>query len=119
MLLRVETVGSVAVVTLMDTKLDASNQDDFNREIDPVLERTSKIVLDLGRVDFVDSSGCNALLRTVSKLRPVGGVLKVCASRPRVRDTFNLVGLHRTCDLEESVAAGLTAFGEARPEAQA
>src|SRR5687768_341976 len=101
MLLRVEMVGPVAVLTLMDSKLDATNQEDFNREVDPVLAQTSRILLDLHKVEFVDSSGCNALLRTVGKLRPQDGLLGVCNSRPRVHDTFTLVGLHRTCDLFE------------------
>ncbi len=112
MLLRIEMVGAVALLTLMDNKLDASNQEEFNREVDPVLAQTSKIVLDLHLVEFVDSSGCNSLLRTVSKLRPSGQVLTLCASRTRVRETFNLVGLHRTCELYETVAEGLKSFGE-------
>jgi len=38
MLLRVELVGTAAVLTMMDNKLDATNQDDFLAEIKPGYE---------------------------------------------------------------------------------
>lgn len=111
MLIRAEKVGAVTVLTLMDTKLDAANHDDFMGEVDAHLVVNARLVLDLHKVDFVDSTGCNALLRMVAKLRDVHGQLKVCAATPRVHDTFMLVGLHRTCDLYPTVAAGLAAYG--------
>jgi stage II sporulation protein AA (anti-sigma F factor antagonist) len=111
MLLRVEKVGTVTLLTMTDTKLDAANHDDFMREAEPALVAGAQVILDLHKVEFVDSTGCNVLLRMVSKLRPLNGQLKVCAARPRVHDTFTLVGLHRTTDLYPTVAAGLAAFG--------
>jgi len=97
-------------MTMMDTKLDATNQDDFLRELDPVLQKTARLVLDLERVDFVDSTGCSTLLKTVALVRGQKGDLKICASRPRIHDTFTLVGLHRTCDLFATVAEGVAAY---------
>jgi anti-anti-sigma factor len=115
MLLRVEEAGTIIVLTIMDNKLDASSQEEFNRELDPILARSTRILLDLGKVEFVDSSGCNLLIRMVSKLRLKDGQLKVGGLRPRVRDTFQLVGLQRTCDLYDTVEEAREAFeGPAR-----
>jgi anti-anti-sigma factor len=111
MLLRVEMVGTVAVLTLTDTKLDATNLEDFVTEVDPVIKQSPRLLLDLHKVEFVDSTGCSAILQTVAKLRPINGQLVLCAAKPRIHDTFTLVGLHRTCDMYGTVDEGLKAFG--------
>jgi anti-anti-sigma factor len=38
-------------------ELDASNAAEFKREVSPILEATTKLVFDLSRLRFVDSSG--------------------------------------------------------------
>jgi anti-sigma B factor antagonist len=116
MLLRVEEVGTTVVLTIMDNKLDASSHDEFNREVTPILARSTQIVLDFDKVEFVDSSGCNLLIRLVTKLRLQNGQLKIGGLRPRIRDTFHLVGLQRTCDLYDTVEEAVKAFEESARE---
>ena len=66
--LTVDKVDDVAVVTVNLDEFDAGNADDFKQEIAPVLQTCSRVVLDLNRVRFVDSSGCGAILSVLKNV---------------------------------------------------
>jgi anti-sigma B factor antagonist len=109
MRLTVDMVGNVAVVAVNVDSFDASNSNDFKQEIAPVLEQNSRLVLDLGQVQFVDSSGCAAILSCLKQLTAVQGDVKLCQVNKPVRSVFDLIRLHRICDIfgtrEEAVQA--------------
>ena len=58
----VEKVGDVTIVAVNVEELDAGQVDDFRRALAPVLQNCRQLVLDLDRVQFVDSRGCGAIL---------------------------------------------------------
>jgi anti-sigma B factor antagonist len=105
----VEKVGDVAVVTLNVEQLDASNAEDFKRHMAPVFQDTRKVVLDLSRVQFVDSRGCGAILSCLKSASALGGDLRLCNVSKSVRTVFELIRLHRICEIlntrEQAVAA--------------
>lgn len=109
MQLTVETITNVAIVTPNLREFDASNAEDFKRQIAPILQTNPHLVLDLSKVDFIDSSGCGAILSCLKSLAAVGGDLKLCQVGPRVRRTFELIRLHKICEIymtrEEAVAS--------------
>lgn len=104
-----ETVGDVAVATVPVDELDASNAGEFKRDIAPLLEANAKLVLDLSRLRFVDSSGLGAFISCLRKLNAKGGDLKLCGMSKQVRGVFELVRMHRVFDIlvakEEAVRA--------------
>ena len=106
----VEVVGDVAVVTPNVEHFDASNADDFKREVAPVLKEHRKMVVDLGRVQFVDSSGCGALLSCLKTLTENHGDLKICQVNKYVRQVFDLIRLHRICDVFDTRDEAVKAF---------
>ena len=85
MALSVEKVGDVTVVALNVEQFDAGYADEFKREMTPVLKDTRKLVIDLEKVQFVDSRACGAILSCLKKLSEVGGELKICQATPFVR----------------------------------
>ena len=70
-----ERVGDVAVAPVPVEELDASNAAEFKRDIAPLLEANAKLVLDLSRLRFVDSSGLGAFISCLRKLNAKGGDL--------------------------------------------
>jgi anti-sigma B factor antagonist len=94
-----EQVGDVTVVTINEEQLDAGNAEDFRREMLPVLQDSRKLVLDLARVRFVDSRGCGAILSCLKQLSANQGDLKLCEVNPHVRTVFDLIRLHRICEI--------------------
>jgi len=57
------------------------------------------VILDLSEVQFVDSSGCGAILGYLRQLNSAGGDLKLCTVSKPVRSLFELVRLHRILDI--------------------
>lgn len=94
-----EKVGDVTVVSLQGEHLDASNIKEFKRDIASLTEANAKVVMDLSRVQFVDSSGCGAILSYLRQLKAVGGDLKLCSITKPVRALFELVRFHRVLDI--------------------
>ncbi len=106
----VEQFGDVAVATVTEEQLDASNASDFKLEMEPVLRDFTKVVLDLGRVQFVDSRGCGMILSCLKNLTERKGDLKICSVTRPVRTVFDLVRLHRICDILDAKEQAVAAF---------
>jgi anti-sigma B factor antagonist len=95
----VEKLGEVTVVQLPGEQLDASNAKDFKRDIASILSGASKVVFDLSRLRFLDSSGLGAMLSCLRQVNAAGGELKLCGLSKPVRALFELVRMHRIFDI--------------------
>jgi anti-sigma B factor antagonist len=116
----VEKADDVAIAVLPLEELDASNVDELKREISPLLQSSNKLVIDLARLRFVDSSGLGALLSCLRQLSAKGGDLKLCGMSKQVRAVFELVRLHRIFDIFATPEEAVRAFrAPPRPSAQA
>jgi anti-sigma B factor antagonist len=105
-----EQVGDVTVVTINEEQLDAGNADDFRQDMAPVVKDCKKLVLDMARVRFVDSRGCGAILSCLKQLSGNHGDLKLCNVNPYVRTVFDLIRLHRICEILPTRDAAVRAF---------
>jgi len=110
----VTNTGNVAVVEVHVEELDASNADDFRHDMDPVLHAQSRIVLDLNRVQFADSRGCGAILSCLKYLSGVSGDLKICRVNKPVLTVFELIRLHRICEILPDVDDAVKAFAKVK-----
>jgi len=99
MAIALDRMGDVTVAVVPMEELDASNAAEFKREVAPLLEATTKLVLDLSRLRFVDSSGLGAFISCLRKLNAKGGDVKLCAMSKQVRAVFELVRMHRVFDI--------------------
>ncbi len=111
MQMAVEKVGDVAVAAVPVEDLDASNAGEFKRDIAPVVDANAKLVLDLSRLRFVDSSGLGAFISCLRKLNAKGGDLKLCGMSKPVRAVFELVRMHRVFDIYAAREEAVRAFG--------
>jgi len=112
-----EQQGEVTVATVPVEELDASNAGDFKRDMAPVIEAHARLVLDLSRVRFVDSSGLGAFISCLRKLNAKGGDLKLCGMSKAVRAVFELVRMHRVFDILATREEAVRAFEPARQTA--
>lgn len=106
----VEKVGDVTVVVVNVAELDANNADEFRQVLAPVLKECCKLVLDLHRVQFVDSRGCGAILSCLTQLSAAAGDVKLCQVSRRVRTVFELIRLHRICEIVDTREDAVRAF---------
>jgi anti-sigma B factor antagonist len=106
----IEAVGDVTIVAVNVDELDANNADDFRSAVAPVLKDSRKLVLDLGHVRFVDSRGCGVILSCLKLLAPAGGDLKLCGVNPTVRMVFDLIRMHKICEIVNTREEAVLAF---------
>jgi anti-sigma B factor antagonist len=106
----VDKVGDVTVAVIPVDELDASNSGEFKRDIAPVLQANTKLVLDLSRLSFVDSSGLGAMLSCLRQVSAKAGDLKLCGLSKQVRALFELVRMHRIFDIYGTREQAVSAF---------
>jgi anti-sigma B factor antagonist len=106
----VDKVGAVAVAVIPVDELDASNSGEMKRDMTPILQANEKVVIDLGRLRFVDSSGLGAILSCLRQLSAKGGDLKLCGLSKQVRAAFELVRMHRIFDIFGTRVEAVQAF---------
>ena len=107
----IDTIGDVVVVSVLVEELDASNVDEFKRGMTSVLEAHTKLVIDLHRLRFTDSSGLGAFLSCLRHVNARGGDVKLCGLSPQVLAVFELVRLHRIFDIYGTPEEAVRAFG--------
>jgi anti-sigma B factor antagonist len=107
----VEQLDGVAVAAIPVDELDAGNAPEFKRDMAPVLQANTKVVLDLSRLRFVDSSGLGAILSCLRQLSARNGDLKLCGMTKQVRTAFELVRMHRIFDVTGTKEEAVQAFG--------
>ncbi len=76
-----------------------------------VAEQTSKILVNIEGVSFIDSCGVGDLIASYSTLKKSGGVLKVCCPVEFVRSVLDVVkmpAIVEVFDTEEEALASFT-----------
>ena len=93
----------VFVVEVPFEELDASNAPEFKAGLQPLLEKQTKVVLDLGRLDFVDSSGLGAFLSCLKTMRATNGILVFGGVSRNVRNVLELVHMYKLVEYFDTV----------------
>jgi anti-sigma B factor antagonist len=76
----------------------------------------NNIVLNLGEVVYVDSSGIGELVKAHATIRNKGGVLKLTNLNKRVHDLLQMTRLSSVFDIEKDEVSALKSFGADAPE---
>ncbi|MGA9529468.1 MAG: STAS domain-containing protein [Terriglobales bacterium] len=71
---------------------------------------TSRIVLNLAEVDYIDSSGVGELVKTHTTIRNKGGELKLASLNKRVHDLLELTRLASVFDIQKDEPSALQSF---------
>ena len=108
MRIEVETVGDVKVLTAMEPRLNAAGAVAFKDAVRAATaDHAGRVVLDMSRVEFLDSSGLGALV-AVMKLLP-SKRLEIAGAGPIVLKVLTLTKMDRVFVLHDDRAAALAA----------
>lgn len=99
MTLTTEVIGDVRVVETPGKALDASTAPDFKVASSVFVQPQAKLIFDLSKTDFVDSSGLGVIVSTLRRIHEVKGDLKLCGLKKPVRALFELVRMHRVFEI--------------------
>lgn len=101
-------IDGVALLSVGE-RLTIANREAFLMQADEALAATSRIVVDLARTAFVDSSGYGALVTVAKRARAAGGELRLAATQPQVAQTLRLLRMEQFFsaypDAESALAA--------------
>lgn len=85
-----------AVVLAVEGRLTAAVAPQLRTAVsDLVAAGRTRLVVDLAKVDFIDSSGLGALIGALKATRVAGGDLRIAAAGEQVRQVLRLTNLDR------------------------
>ena len=98
----VRTRGSLVCVYLYG-EIDHHSAVALREELDRLLlhRRPSRFVLDLSRIEFMDSAGLGLLMGRYRLTKELGGVMALTAPNARVMKILRLAGMERFFEIEE------------------
>ena len=86
--------GRVTVVSVEGDLVLGPPESTFKRTISELLERGRvNLLVDLGKVRYLDSSGLGALVRALSESQKEGGQTKLLNAGPRIRQILEITRL--------------------------
>jgi anti-sigma B factor antagonist len=109
---RLDTTGPIGDCAVLQVtgEVDVSTAPMLREQIrDLAAKGAVHLIADLGRVDFLDSTGLGALVGGLKRLREAGGSLALVISEPRILRIFQVTGLTKVLAVQRSVEDAITA----------
>lgn len=101
-----------ATVVAPKGDLDMAVADQMKRALTELIDtRQSRLVLDLGNVGYIDSSGLGALVASMKHARGMGGDIKICALQSDVRAIFEMTRLIKVMEAYGTRPEAVAAWG--------
>lgn len=111
MLTQVSEKDAISFIEVKEERLDAHNSSELKAQmLDLFEEGKNNMVVDLGIVRFVDSSGLGALVSGFKNASARNGNLKLCNLQPQVQSMFELTRLHRVFEIFPDTEKALASF---------
>jgi len=112
-------VGRVTIVQCNGRIVAGGESDSLRAHVAWLLRDRRSIVLHLGEVGFIDSSGLGTIVRTLTSTRQAHGDLKLCNVPEHVRKVLELSHLTKLFDTHESEETAVAAFYQPRTRDEA
>ena len=104
--------GDVTVLVLTGQMLLDDGDLAFRKRIHDLIDRRlPKVVVDLGGVTYIDSSGVGMIVFQLKALQQKGGDMKLLHLNPRAESLFGMLKLLVMFDRFEDEAAAVRSFG--------
>jgi anti-sigma B factor antagonist len=112
-------VGRVTIVHCNGRIVAGGESESLRAHVAWLLRDRRSIVLHLGEVGFIDSSGLGTIVRTLTSTRQVHGDLKLCNVPEHVNKILELSHLAKLFDTHESEEKAVASFYGPRAHAEA
>jgi anti-sigma B factor antagonist len=117
-------VEEITVVECTGRIVEGPESEALQQQVTDLIAESPYIILHLGGIDFIDSSGLGLLVRCLIRTEHVHGVLRLCAAPSRIREALTMTGLNTVFQIyptEEDAIAGFyrSASGDRRAKVDA
>lgn len=105
-------MDGVTIVRLRARELDETKLQRLTHEFAEVVEETkgNRLVIDLGEVAFLTSTGIGAIIALQKKLHSEGGNLKLCSLNPDILSLFKITQVDRLFDIQPNADEAVKSF---------
>ncbi len=108
-----QKIGSVNIISLSG-RLDAYSANDLERKLDSLIDADQvQLVVNLGRLEYISSSGLRVLLAALKKVRKQQGDIKLACLKPYIKEVFDIAGFTQLFTIFDAEEAAVSSFGEA------
>lgn len=110
MAVRVETKNDL-IVCHVDGEININSSPDIKKAFDRLIaKKTPKIIINLAKVTYVDSSGLATLVEILKNMRSYGGKLRLTNMSAKIKSLFEITKLEKLFEIMPDEAAALTNF---------
>jgi anti-sigma B factor antagonist len=109
--MRIDEKNGITTITT-DDRLDAMSAPELKDMVKKLAEEATplKLVIDLDRTKFIDSSGCGALVASLRVLLKNKGDMKIARPTAQAKSLFELTRLHRVFEIYDDLDSALKSF---------
>ncbi len=104
-------VGYVTVVDCAGKLMAGANADLLHEQVRRCIDSHISVVVNLGAVTFIDSSGLGLLVRLASTTRNRAAGVRFCGANEQIRKVLELTKLHGVLNIHATEQEAIEAFG--------
>lgn len=98
-------------VCYIDGEIDINTAPDIKKSFQGLLaKKTPKLVINLARVSYVDSSGLATLVEILKNMRSYGGKMRLTNMSPKVKSLFEITKLEKLFEIIAEEAEAISTF---------
>lgn len=106
-----EEISDGIVIVKLKGRLDASATKDIKEKVRLLAkDKQLNLVIDMGGIDFIDSSGLGVLVASLRTVNKIGGDIKIASLQDQVRSIFELTRLHRLFEIFDDSGTAAKSF---------
>jgi len=103
--------SGVAILTVQETRLTFPILPELaSATADLISQGETRLVLDLGSVNYVDSAAIGCLMDLYRQATAAGGTLKLAGVQKRVETMLTMTGAHHFLEVHPATAAAVASF---------
>lgn len=110
MAVRIDIKNNLTVCHI-DGEIDINSSPAIKKSFDKLIsQKTSRIVINLSRVTYVDSSGLATLVEILKNMRSYGGKMRLACMSPKIKSLFEITKLEKLFEILADEETAITNF---------
>jgi len=110
MAVRIDLKNNLTVCHI-DGEIDINSSPTIKKSFDKLIsQKTPKIVINLSKVTYVDSSGLATLVEMLKNMRSYGGKMRLASMSPKIKSLFEITKLEKLFEIMADEETAITNF---------
>ncbi len=92
-------------------RLDATNTWELKSKFPEYMSQTNRFVLNLERLEFIDSTGLGGIVSCLKTASERGGDVKIAMLQPKPRMIFEITRAHKIFEIYDELDSAIDSYG--------